>query len=346
MTEERAVSPTATQVPAKPIIDWSLAILGSNVLFSAHEVGLFTVLAERSALTTGEVAEALDISPRLLPDVLNTLVVMGILERDGDRYGNSPAANQFLNAANPASYLGGFIDFAQKMLSNRVTRLTGALRTGLPQGPNGATTEDLRQLYANPFAVKAFAAMMTAYTMDLNRTLAEVFPWGDYSTVADVSCAQGGLLMQVLLRHPHLSGVGFDLPEMQPAFDEYAAKCQLSDRSRFQPGDFFVDPVPAADVITLGNTLADFDDSARGKILAKVHDALPVGGVVIMYGSDPDKHATDLGDLYKGLLVGLTTAGGGTYSASSGTWLPDAGFKDISEVPISGSTTLITGKRQ
>ncbi len=336
---------TETTISPKPIVDWSLAMLGSHVLFTAHEIGLFTELAQRPARTAREVAEVLDLSPRLVPELLDSLVAMGILEKDGDQYGNSPSADQFLDPAKPVTYMGGFMNFAQKMLSNRVTRLTGAVRTGLPQGPNGATNEDLRQLYANPFAVKAFAAMMTGYTMDLNRALADIFPWAEYSSIADVGCAQGGLLMQILMRHPHLAGIGFDLPEMRPAFDEYVDQCDMGERARFQAGDFFVDPIPAADVVTVGNTIADFDDAKRKQILAKIYDALPSGGAVLMWGSDLDKRVTDLGDLYKGLILGLTTAGGGTYSAGSATWLPEAGFQDISEVPMIGSTTLIVGKR-
>lgn len=331
---------------AKPVLEWALAMLGSQVLFTGAEVGLFTELAGRPSQTAGEIAGALGLHPRLVPDFLDALVVMGLLRRDADRYRNSPAAQEFLDAAKPAQYLGGCLDFVRDMLAHRVARLTGALRTGLPQGPRADMAADLREVYARPSVVKGWAGMTVGLGMDMNRALARVYPWRDHASVADVGCAGGAVLAQILLRHPHLSGVGFDLPEMGTAFEEYAGTCGLGDRARFQGGDFFADPLPGADVMVFGHVLADFDDAARRQILAKAYACLPARGTVLMYAwASGQAPRDDLGDLYKGLLVGLTTAGG-TYGATEAAkWLHEAGFGEIAELPLHGPTSLIVGKR-
>ena len=51
--------------------------------------------------------------------------------------------------------------------------------------------------------------------------------------------------VQLALRHPHLTGGGFDLPAVGPIFNDYVAAHGLADRLRFYPGDFFADPLPA-----------------------------------------------------------------------------------------------------
>jgi SAM-dependent methyltransferase len=334
--------------PAKPVLEWALAMLGSQVLFTGAEVGLFTELAGQPSQTADEIADALGLHPRMVPDFLDALVVMGLLRRDADRYRNSPAAQEFLDAAKPAQYLGGFLDFVRDMLAHRVTRLTGALRSGLPQGPRGATAEDLREIYASPPVARGWAGMTVGLSMDMNRALARVYSWPDHASVADVGCAGGAVLAQILLRHPHLSGVGFDLPQMRAAFEEYAGTCGLGDRARFQAGDFLADPLPEADVIVLGQVLADFDDGTRGQILAKAYACLPPRGAVLMYAWAPGQALRDdLSDLYKGLLLGLTTAGGGTYgTAESAKWLREAGFGEVAELPLHGPVTLIVGTRR
>ena len=51
--------------------------------------------------------------------------------------------------------------------------------------------------------------------------IAEQFPWRQYHSFVDVGTAQGDLAVQVVLAHPHLTGVGLDLAEIGPIFEEY-----------------------------------------------------------------------------------------------------------------------------
>ena len=75
--------------------------------------------------------------------------------------------------------------------------------------------------------------------------------------MCDVGPAQGDLITQIALKNPHLSCIGFDLPEVGPVFEEYVEENGVGDRVRFKGGSFFTDPLPKADVITMGHILHD-----------------------------------------------------------------------------------------
>ena len=45
------------------------------------------------------------------------------------------------------------------------------------------------------------------------------FPWDRYHTVIDIGSAEGCAPAQLALRHPHLTGGGFDLPAAGPTFN-------------------------------------------------------------------------------------------------------------------------------
>src|SRR6185436_519998 len=111
----------------------------------------------------------------------------------------------------------------------------------------------------DPDRLRLFLGAMTGLGMGASRTIAQKFPWPNYKTVVDVGGAQGGLLVQLCLAHPHLKGTNFDLPVVAPIFEEYVATNGLSERLKFQPGDFFNEPIPSADVITMGHILHDWD---------------------------------------------------------------------------------------
>ena len=74
-----------------------------------------------------------------------------------------------------------------------------------------------------PARLKEFLAAMTGISHGANMTIARKFPWTGYKTFVDVGTAQGDLAAQIALANPHLTGMGFDLPQVEPIFEEYVA---------------------------------------------------------------------------------------------------------------------------
>ena len=140
------------------------------------------------------------------------------------------------------------------------------------------------------------------------------------------------------LAHPHLTGIGFDLPPVQPIFEEYVASFGLQDRLSFAPGDFFTDPLPEADVIVMGHILHDWE-LADKKIAAarEAYDALPEGGALIVYEAiiDDERRENAFG-LLMSLNMLIETRGGFDYTgADCRGWMPEAGFRESSSSPWS-----------
>ena len=96
-----------------------------------------------------------------------------------------------------------------------------------------------------------------------NIAISQKIPWANYKTCADIGTAQGDLVAQITLAHPHLNGVEYDLPVVGPIFDDYMQTLHLSDCVKFTPGSFFTDDVPQADVLLFGHILHDLDLAAK-----------------------------------------------------------------------------------
>src|SRR5262249_35221577 len=138
--------------------------------------------------------------------------------------------------------------------------LTEALRSGRQQNEakDGATGL-FAALYADPASLEGFLKAMTGVSLPLAGAIAAKFPWQHCRSFADIGCAQGGASVVLATAHPHLHGIGFDLAPVQPVFEAYVADKGLSERLHFRAGDFFEDPLPAADVIIMGHILHDWD---------------------------------------------------------------------------------------
>jgi hypothetical protein len=345
-TDPRLVTGSATMdnqpVPDR-ILDLSMAFFGSKALLSAVELGLFTELAP-GPLDADALQRRLGLHPRSSLDFFDALVALGMLEREDGRYRNTAATDCYLDRAKP-SYVGGFLEMANDRLYPFWGALTDGLRTGQPQNEAKGGEDFWGVLYQDPARLRQFASSMTGISMGTARALAHKFPWAEYRTFLDVGTAQGNVPVQLALAHAHLTGTGFDLPALAPIFADYVASFGLGDRLRFTAGDFFVAPLPTADVLVMGNILGDWSLPERKALLARAYEALAAGGALIVYEQFVDDERRERAvSLLASLNMLIETPGGGTFTgAECRSWMAAAGFKDTSVAHISGLDWMVVG---
>ena len=326
------------------ILQVGLGFWASKTLLSAIEMGLFTELA-RHPEDLETLRERLGLHERSARDFLDALVALGFLERRDGVYGNTPATELFLDRRKP-SYVGGILEMANHRLYGFWGSLTEGLRTGRQQ--NEAKLGDVpvfEAIYADPARLQGFLAAMTGISHGANLQIAERFPWDERSSFVDVGTAQGDLAVQIALAHPHLTGRGFDLPEVGPVFEDYVDANGLAGRLTFAAGDFFADDLPAADVITMGHILHDWDLEQKRALVAKAYDALPEGGALIVYDSiiDDDRSQNAFG-LMMSLNMLIETEGGFDYTgADCMGWMADAGFRETRVEHLVGPDSMVVG---
>lgn len=326
------------------ILQTGLAFWPAKTLLSAIEIGVFSELS-RGPEPFEALSGRLGLHPRAARDFLDTLVALGFLQREGDRYANTAETDLFLDRKKP-SYVGGILEMANARLYPFWGHLTEALRTGQPQNELKTGGAGLFEtVYAEPTRLQGFLAAMTGLSRGANLTIARTFPWKEYRTFVDVGTAQGDLAMQVALANPHLRGVGFDLPEVAPVFEEYAAALGVTDRVSFVPGSFFEADLPTADVVMMGHILHDWDLPTKKMLIQKAFAAIPAGGALIVYEAiiDDDRSKNAFG-LMMSLNMLIETPGGFDYTgADCAGWMKEAGFSTTRVEPLVGPDSMVVG---
>jgi hypothetical protein len=265
------------------ILQTGLAFWASKTLLTAVEMEIFTDLAKHPG-DLASVQGRMGLHPRGARDFLDALVALGFLKRENGIYSNTPETDLFLDKAKP-SYIGGILEMANHRLFRYWGDLTTAVRTGESQNESKGGHDPFAALYADPAKLREFLRAMSGVSRGANITIANQFPWSKYNSCADIGTAQGDLVMQITRANPHLRGIGFDLPEVGPIFEEYISTNGLADRVSFSGGSFFTDELPKADVLLFGHILHDWDLETKLMLLRKAYAALPEGGAVIVYDS-------------------------------------------------------------
>jgi hypothetical protein len=314
----------------------------SRTLQSAIELDVFTHLGA-GAQDLASLAGALGLHPRGARDFLDALVALGFLNREGDRYANTRESRMFLDRSKPL-FVGGSFAMAVPRLWGAWGRLTEALRTGKPQYDGALENADLfGGLYANPIMRDRFLESMAGASTATALRLARSFPWKNYRSFVDVGTAQGVVPVQIAKAHTHLRGIGFDLPTVRGPFEAYVAGHCLSERLQFCGGDFFVDPLPRADVLIMGHILHDWDLQQKQALIARAYEALAEDGMLLIYEAliDDERQHNEFG-LLMSLNMLVDTPGGFNFTAGDcGAWIKNAGFSSWWVEPLVEPDSLI-----
>ncbi|WP_299049058.1 methyltransferase [uncultured Tateyamaria sp.] len=123
----------------------------------------------------------------------------------------------------------------------------------------------------------------------------------------------------------------FDLPPVVPDAQARFDAAGMADRVTIAPGSFRDDFLPdGADAISLIRVLYDHSDDTVRDLLAKVHDALPPGGRLIVSepmggGARPERS----GDVYFAFYTMAMQTGRARSAAEIGALLAQAGFATV-----------------
>jgi hypothetical protein len=344
MTATRDALPT--EAPAEhrdptQIMQVGMGFWPSKTLLSAVELGLFTLLGSDS-LSAADIAERLELRSRAVEDFLDGLVALRLLERDGQgggaRYRNTPDTAFFLDRTKP-SYIGGILEMANDRLYGFWGGLTDGLRTGRPQNEikeNGHSM--FEALYADPARLEQFMQAMVGVSMGNFMALAEKFDFSRYRTVCDVGGATGILSILLAQRHPHLQCVSFDLPIVEPIAARAIERAGLTDRVTTATGNFFVDPLPRADVITMGLILHDWNLEKKRALIRAAYDALPPDGAfIVIENLIDDERRENVFGLMMSLNMLIEFGDAFDYTgADFREWCTEAGFRSVEILPLTG----------
>jgi hypothetical protein len=316
----------------------------SKVLLTAVEMGLFTKLADRR-MTSADLGSVLELHPRAIADFFDALVAMKFLDREGNgteaQYFNTPETALFLDEVSPR-YIGGILVMLNTRLFKFWHDLPEALRTGHPQneikhGQKGMFEE----LYSDLPRLEEFMGAMTGLSRINFEAFAEKFDFSQHKLLCDVGGATGLLSIECATRHPHLQCISFDLPAVEPISSKKIAASGLEERIKTASGDFFKDPLPKADLITMGMILHDWNLEKKMRLIKAAYDALPPGGALVAIEAlIDDERRENVQGLLTSLNMLIEFGDAFDYTgADFRQWCTEVGFKRFETIPLSGPSS-------
>jgi len=330
-----------TELDPGPILQTAFAFWSSKVLLTAVEFGVFTKLGDRR-MGGMELEAEIGLHPRAVSDFFDALVAMKFLGREGDgpsaKYHNTPASALYLDSNSPR-YVGGILVMLNARLFRFWNDLPEALRTGKAQNETKHGQKGIfEELYGEVAKLEQFMGAMTGLSRINFEALAAKFDFSKFKTLCDVGGATGLLSIEAAKKHPHLRCISLDLAPVEPIAQRHIATAGLSDRISTSSGDFFKDPLPKADVITMGMILHDWNLEKKMHLIRSAYDALPAGGALVAIESlIDDARRENVFGLLMSLNMLIEFGDAFDYSAADFRgWCSEVGFRRFDVMHLAG----------
>lgn len=253
-------------------VDLIEAFRRSKTMFVAVELGIFDGARPANC--------------KALDRLLGACAALGLLERRGDDFVNTPEADKYLRSDSPDS-LTGYIRYSNRVLYPMWEHLQDAVCEGTHRWKQtfGWDGPIFSHFFKTDEAMREFLMGMHGVGLLSSASVVAAFDLSRFHHLVDLGGATGHLAEAARARYPHLQTTVFDLPNVATMFPGVS------------PGDFFADPLPPGDLYVTGQILHDWTEAKIDRLLRKIYDALPDGGGLLIVErllEDVPAHMQDL----------------------------------------------------
>jgi hypothetical protein len=294
----------------------------SRAVLTAAELDVFGAL-EQAPLSAEPLACRLGADRRALTRLLDSLVALGLLAREEEKYAlTEPGALLASGSAETLRPMALHMNTIWKNWGN----LTAAVRKGTnPMLQPVIGENNLQEL-------DSFIGAMHAIGGESARNLAAAYDAGSRTRLLDVGGALGTYTTAFLDRYSGLQATLFDFPAVIDRARKALASSPHRDRIAFAAGDFYRDPLPpGSDLVLLSAIIHQNSPEENLDLFQKVFSCLVPGGSVLIRDHIMDESRTKppAGALFA-LNMLVNTPAGDTYTFSEvRRMLLEAGFEMV-----------------
>ncbi len=313
----------------------------TKVMYAGVSLGIFDAL-DGQPQTSQKLAQSLACNADGMERLLGALVGLGLLERDEELYTNSAVAQAYLTTSSPRR-MTGYLNYSNSVGWPMWGKLEDAVREGTSRWKQcyGWDEPIFSSFFKSEESANEFLMGMHGFGVMSSPALVNAIDLGRFQHLVDLGGATGHLAIAACVRYPHLRATVFDLPQAVPLAKKITGVSSVANRLDVVAGDFFKDPLPEADLYSLGRILHDWSLDKIQLLLAKVFQSLPTGGGLLIAEKmlNADKSGPSWAQM-QDLNMLVCTEGKERTLAEYGELLTSVGFTEVigcrTETPIDG----------
>ena len=337
MNQSRANSDDPEQVNELARTFWYSAILRAAI-----KLDVFNLL-ENQDLSSGEVAQQIGASPTYVSAFLESCVILELLDRKGDGYGNSSLTSRYL-VKTKKEYVG---DHALHHTNTWASwgRLDEIIKEGKTLLPYETGYVDEDQYWSNYMMGQHNRAASGQADQ-----LVQNVQFSNRSKLVDLGGGAASYSIALCEANPQLKSVVVDYKEPLSIARHLVAEHNLQDRISFLEGNAFeVNLSQDYDAALISGVVLITSEEASRRMFKLAHEALVPGGIIMVQDymrldHSPERNKLDtMENLY--VMVAFDPGAKDREGEEIVSWLEDTGFINPKMIPLPTQLALITAEK-
>lgn len=288
--------------PALRIRQLALVMRVSRALYAAAALGIADILAGGPQSSSEVAARAGTDAPATLR-LLRSLVAHGVFAEESPDIFRLNACGALLRSDVPDSLLAAVLFTAGNARWGIWSDFLESIRTGQAASERAFGKDIFQHFAEEPAESELFNRAMTAFSAALSAPVIAAYDFSPFACIADVGGGNGRFLTDILIAHPAVRGILFDLPHVV-ASAPLASRANVAERCSVVAGDFFAAVPPGASAYLLKQVIHDWDDGRALAIMKSCREAMtPAARLLIVervmparaeHGRSPEAYLLDL----------------------------------------------------
>lgn len=331
MNENKPVTP-------ERIMQFAWGYAPTLLMQTALDCKIFDLL-DSGPKTLDQLASETKATPRGLRAVLNALVGIQLLAKNGDRYTLTPESATFLVSTKPA-YYGGLVNHIAVSLIPHWLKLTEIVKTGKPAtalNENKQGAEFFAGFVESLFPLGYHAARLLGEHLNVAKTMSPL-------SVLDLAAGSGVWGIALAQQSQKVTINAVDWPEVLEVTRRVAQKHGVGGQLKTISGDILkVDFGTGHNVAVLGHILHSEGAERSRQLLKKTFASLASGGTIAVMEFVPNDDRTGPPNaLIFAVNMLVNTDAGDTFTFPEiSAWLREAGFVNPRQLDVQSVSPLI-----
>jgi ubiquinone/menaquinone biosynthesis C-methylase UbiE len=290
----------------------------ANVLLTAFELEIFSVL-DKKMMRSDEISAICKTDHRATDRLLNALTGLGFVKKIHGKFYNSESASKYLVKNKP--------DFMSSLYhSIELWNNWGSLKDAVIQGKRVQKNKSSSGWLSSFIEAMHYRAKKEASIISMMLDLSNT------KKMLDVGAGSGAFSMAFIEKHPSISALLFDLPDVIELTKNYVDSFHLKENISFIEGNYLDDDFgDGYDLILLSAIvhINSFDENAR--LIKKCCESLNCGGQIVIKDWVMNESRTEpaAGALFS-LNMLVSTDSGDTFTESEmRSWFLNAGIQKV-----------------
>ncbi len=308
----------------------------SRVFLAACELDVFSRLNDFKS--SKALANELGVKERYLDRLLNTLVVLGLLEKKDGMFKNTEVSGRYLDK-NSTEYLLGLMHQAHVFYGWAL--LTDVIKRGVSAKnlPFGKPIENW---------VEPFITAMQQYASERAPKLIDLIDFSGCKKFLDLGGGSGANSVEVAKRFPEAEVFIFDLPEVIPITKKFVSKTGDFKNIHYLEGDYLKRDLGGSyDIILLSNIIHAHGKDEVERIFSACNKALKKKGKIVVHEFLVDgERISPPWSVFFSINMLVHTENGDTYTENEIKELFEkTGFSFISNTPTGLNSDVVIGEK-